>query len=111
MERTELTMVAAAALLAAVLIGWALRWIYEHLNPPPPPEPLADSEWAEYAKASEAAREAAEARLAEVERTMSNQLTQTEAERDAAMDALGDARRTAFELEKELGELKAKLPG
>lgn len=106
MERTELTFVAAAALLAAVATGWALRWVYEHLNPPPPPEPLADSEWAEYAKSCEAAREAAEARLAEVERELGNRMTQAEAERDAAMDALGEARRQAYEMEKELVEIR-----
>lgn len=102
MERTELTLVAAAALLAAMLIGWALRWIYEHLNPPVPPEPKADSEWAEYAKTCEAERDEARTRLTEVERDLGNKVAQAEAERDAAMDGLGEARRWAHELEAEL---------
>lgn len=106
MDRTELTLFASLALIVAVLIGWALRWVYNLLNPPPPPEPLADSEWAEYAKACEAARDDAVNRLAEVERDLGNRLNQAQAELSASMDALGDARRRADELDAELAQLK-----
>lgn len=107
MDRTELTVFATGALVVAVLIGWGLRWVYEMLNPPPPPEPLADSEWAEYAKAWEVAKNEAESRLAEVERNLSTRLTQVQAELDAAMDGLGDARRRGDELEAELNALRS----
>ncbi|QHQ35936.1 hypothetical protein [Algicella marina] len=107
MDRSTLTLTIALVLFAAILTGWMLRWAFNLLNPPPPPEPIADSEWAEYAKACEAAREAAEARVAEVERTMGNQLTQTQAELTAAMEGLGDARREARDLQERLDAINA----
>ncbi|WP_112322354.1 hypothetical protein [Oceanibium sediminis] len=111
MDRTELTLFASLALIVAVLIGWGLRWVYGVLNPPTPPEPLADSEWAEYAKACEAARNETAARLEEVERDLNNRLSQAQAELSASMEALGDARRRADELDAELSALKdAKAP-
>lgn len=106
MDRMQLTLVAAAALFVAVILGWGLRWIYELLNPPAPPEPKADSEWAEYAKACEAQRDEAYDRLEEVERDLTNRLNQAQAELSAAMDALGDARRAAQDLEAEVAALK-----
>lgn len=107
MERTELTVIIAVALFAAVALGWVLRWVFDLLNPPPPPEPVADSEWAEYAKACEAQRDDAVARLAEVERDLGNRLTQANAELTAAMDGLGDARREAQTLQAQLDALRA----
>lgn len=106
MDRTELTLVAAAALMVAVLLGWSLRWIYDLLNPPAPPPPLDDSEWAEYAKACEAQRDEAQTRLADLETDLTNRLNQAQAELSASMEALGDARRTATELEAELETLR-----
>ncbi|MEM8787689.1 MAG: hypothetical protein AAGE76_05470 [Pseudomonadota bacterium] len=106
MDRTGLTLIAATALLVAVVLGWALRWIYGLFNPPPTPEAPADSEWAEYAKACEAERDAAVARLTEVEAQLSGQLSEARAERDAAMDGLGDARRAAEALQQELDGLR-----
>ncbi|MHA3913247.1 hypothetical protein [Halovulum sp. GXIMD14793] len=104
MNQQQLTLTIAAALFAAIVLGWILRWIFDLLNPPPPPEPLADSEWAEYAKACEAERDDAQARLAEVENDLGRRLTQAQAELEAAMDGLGDARREARELQMKLDE-------
>lgn len=111
MDRTELTIVAAAALMVALGLGWVLRWIYSLLNPPPAPEPRADSEWAQYAKACEAQRDAAQARLAEVERDMGNKLTQAQAELSAAMEGLAAARRATQDLEARLAPLDTVLAG
>lgn len=97
MDRSQLTLMIASALFLAIALGWALRWIYGFLNPPPPPEPLADSEWAVYAKACEDQRDAATARLEEVERDLNNRLAQTQAELTAAMETLGTMRREARE--------------
>ncbi len=107
MDRTNLTLTIAAALFAAILIGWGLRWVYNLLNPPSPPAPVADSEWAEYAKSCEAERDVAQARVEEVERSLSNQLTQAQAELTAAMEGLGDARREAGALRDQLDQLSA----
>ncbi len=104
MDQQKLTLTIAAALFAAIVLGWILRWIFDMLNPPPPPEPIADSEWAEYAKACETEREATQARLDEVERDLGGRLTQAQAELDAAMDGLGDARREVRELQMKLDE-------
>lgn len=107
MDRTELTIVAAAALMVALGLGWVLRWVYSLLNPPPAPPPKADSEWAEYAKACEAQRDAAQARLAEVEADLGNKLTQAQAELSAAMEGLAAARRATEHLEGRLTTLDA----
>ncbi|MEM9429261.1 MAG: hypothetical protein AAGA32_07160 [Pseudomonadota bacterium] len=104
MDRTELTLVVGVALFAAVLLGWVLRWIYGLLNPPPPPPPVPDSDWAEYAKSCEQERDAAQARLAEVERDLQSKIVQANAELEATMDGLRDARR-------EVNELRSKLDG
>ncbi|MHA3976154.1 hypothetical protein ACW9UR_00600 [Halovulum sp. GXIMD14794] len=108
MDRTQLTILVALAFLLAMAFGWMLRWGYDLLNPPPPPEPKDDSEWAEYARACEAARDEAQGRLSEVERELGNKLQQAQAELEAAMDGLGAQRRYATELEAELNALKAK---
>lgn len=105
MDRQQLTLTIAAALFAAIVLGWILRWIFDLLNPAPPPEPIADSEWAEYAKACEAEKETAQMRLGEVENDLGKRLTQTQAELDAAMDGLGDARREAHDLQTKLDEI------
>ena len=105
MDRQQLTLTIAAALFAAIVLGWILRWIFDLLNPAPPPEPVADSEWAEYAKACEVEKEAAQAQLAEVENDLGRRLTQTQAELEAAMDGLGAARREAHELQAKLDDL------
>ncbi len=99
----SLTAIAALALFLAVILGWVLRWIYELLNPPPPPEPVADSEWAEYARAKEAEAAEVRARAEAAERDLQARLTQSQAELSAAMDALGEARRSVHQLEQELG--------
>jgi len=107
-DRTQLTLIIAGSLFAAVILGWILRWIFDLLNPAPPPEPKADSEWAEYAKACEAERDTAISRLTEVERDLGNRLTQSNAELSAAMEGLGDARREVQSLHAELDALRAK---
>lgn len=111
MDRNDLTLVAAVALMVALALGWVLRWIYSMLNPPPPPPPKADSEWAEYARACEAERDAAQTRLAEVESDLGNKLVQAQAELSAAMDGLGDARRATQELESKLSNIGKAEPG
>jgi len=108
MDRTQLTLLVTLALFCAMGVGWILRWGYNVLNPPAPPEPRDDSEWAEYARACEAAKDEAEGRLVEVERDLGNKLAQVQAELEAAMDGLGAQRRYATELETELNALKAK---
>ncbi|MEO0911624.1 MAG: hypothetical protein AAFY59_01325 [Pseudomonadota bacterium] len=107
MDRSSLTLTIAIALFIAILIGWALRWVYNLLNPPPPPEPIADSEWAEYAKACEAARDETYAKAADMERNLTNQITQMQAELTAAMEGLGDARREARALQEQLDQVNA----
>ncbi|NNU79671.1 hypothetical protein HMH01_04375 [Halovulum dunhuangense] len=111
MDRTQLTLIAAAALLFALILGWTLRWVYELLNPPPPPEPKADSEWAEYARSCEAQRDEAIARQSEIERELGGKLAQAQAELSATMDGLRDARASVRELEAELESLKAGQAG
>lgn len=107
MDRTQMTLAIAAALFAAVLLGWGLRWIFALLNPPPPPPPTPDSEWAAYAKSCEAERDQAVAHRDELERQLTNRLTQTQAELDATMEGLRAARTEVHDLERRLSEAGA----
>ena len=111
MDRIQLTLLVTLALFCAMGVGWLLRWGYDLLNPPPPPEPKDDSEWAEYARACEAGKVEAEQRLAELERDLGNKLVQVQAELVAAMDGLGDSRRYVQELEARLAEQPRPAPG
>jgi hypothetical protein len=95
LDRTDLTLVIAAALLAAVAFGWGLRWIYGILNRPAPPPPPDETELMAALRQADEARLAAEQNAYEIDQYYRNRLTQTEAELQAAMDTLGALRREA----------------
>jgi len=105
MNRTEITAILAASLVAAFILGWALRWVFARLNRSSlqggPPE-----EMAALLHAAEEARDTAEERMNQRETELQNQLTQTKAELAAAMEGLGDARRRSQDLESELLEYR-----
>ena len=64
MDRSELTMAVAGALVAAFLLGWIFAWIYGRMNAP---GHAAHSDMAGELHAAEEARRRAELRLAEAE--------------------------------------------
>lgn len=102
MNRTELSLLIAAVLCLAVLAGWCLRWGYNRLAAG---SPVAPESMAARLHEAELAKEAAIARLAETERNYANLLNQAYAERDAAMESIGNVRREADELRGQLAGL------
>jgi hypothetical protein len=85
MDRTELTVGIAAALMLAVLTGWTLAWIAGRLN-------------VRNGGAAEAARARAESRLAEVEGDLRQRLAETEAELAVALARLDREQAAADEV-------------
>lgn len=99
MDRTELTLFVAGTLLAAVILGWGLRWVYGRLVSG---APVSSDSMAARLHEAELAKEAAIGRLAETERNYANLLNQAIAERDAAMSSIGNVRREVDALQSEL---------
>jgi prophage endopeptidase len=98
MNRVEFIVVTAAVLFVAFLLGWFASWIIHRVTR------VTQSEMGELDKMAQALHEAEETRdqaityMQQREAELTNQLTQTEAERQAAMDALRDTRQEAEEM-------------
>ena len=102
MSRTELTLALTITFLAAVLLGWFLRWGFSRINRMSLTGAGITNDLAARLHAAEEAQ--AEA-IRDRDRTAGqyqNRLRETEAELAAAMDGLGAARR-------EVETLKAQL--
>ena len=102
MSRTELTLALAAVFLAAVVLGWFLRWGFGKVNRISLTGGNVSNDLAARLHAAEEAQ--AEA-IRERDRTAGeyqNRLRETEAELAAAMDGLGAARREAEALRAQL---------
>ena len=98
MNRTEFIFATAAILFVAFLVGWFAHWLISRLSR------VSQADLSELDKMAQALHEAEETRdqaityLQQREAEMTNQLAQTEAELQAAMDGLRDARREAEEM-------------
>ncbi len=98
MNRAEFILATAAILFLAFLVGWFAHWLISRLTR------VSQSDLSELDKMAQALHDAEETRdqaityLQQREAEMTNQLAQTEAELQAAMDGLRDARREAEEL-------------
>ncbi len=98
MERTEAILAVAAILFAAFLLGFLAHWLVSRLSR------LSQADLGEIERLAAALHEAEDARAtAELERSdsemrMRTRLVQAEAELQAAMDGLREARREAEEL-------------
>ncbi len=101
MNRTELTVLIAAVILAAIAFGWALHWGFVRIRRASLGSG-GNNEMAERLHAAENARDTAFAEADAKVEEMRNKLTQTEAELAAAMDGLSNARREAIDLRAEL---------
>jgi prophage endopeptidase len=98
MNSSELTMLIAGGLLLALIAGWTLRWIFGLLNRPPPEEPIPETELEAQLREALEGKAAVESKLASVEDDLSRKLVQTQAELEATMDGLRDARRQMNEM-------------
>lgn len=103
MDRTELITAIVAALLLMFLLGWVLRWAYGKLNRIGSADMSEIDDLANRLHEAEQAKDNAEAYAREVEQNMRNQLAQVQAELDAAMSGLGEARREADALRQQTG--------
>lgn len=98
MNRSEFIIATAAVLFVAFLLGWFASWLIHRVTR------VTQSEMGELDRMAQELHDAEETRdqaityLQQREAELSNQLAQTEAELQAAMEGLRDARREAEEL-------------
>ena len=95
MNRTEFILTIAAILFVAFFLGWFAHWLFTRFTR------VGQNDMAELDRLSHELHEAEETRdeaityLQQRESELMNQIAQTEAERDAAMDGLRAARAEA----------------
>lgn len=106
MNRTELTVLVAATFMVAILIGWALRWLYGRMGQAGLQTTGGSNDLAARLHAAEEARDAAYKDRDQTIGEMKKKLVQTEAELQAAMEGLGDARRDAEAMRREISEAR-----
>lgn len=98
MNRTEFIVATAIILFVAFLIGWFTHWLIQRFTR------VSQGDMGELDKMAQELHEAEETRdqaityLHQREAELTNQLSQTEAELNAAMDGLRAARQEAEEL-------------
>ncbi|RYH07292.1 hypothetical protein [Tropicimonas sp. IMCC6043] len=98
MNRSEFIIATALVLFVSFLLGWFASWIVHRVTR------VTQSEMGELDKMAQALHEAEETRdqaityLQQREAELTNQLTQTEAELNAAMEGLRDTRQETEEL-------------
>jgi len=98
MNRTEFVIVTAIILFVAFCLGWFANWLIHRFTR------VSKSDVGELERMAQELHEAEETRdqaityLQQREAELTNQLTQTEAELNAAMEGLRDARHEAEEM-------------
>jgi len=98
LDRNELTLAIAGALVGAVLLGWVLRWIFDRMNRSAGPRSIRrTADMATRLHEAEASRDAAESEAARIEADLRGRLDQTRAELDAALQ---DAARANAQVEE-----------
>ena len=97
MDRSELTMAVAGALVAAFLFGWIFRWVFGRMNAHGA-HGAAHSDMARELHAAEEARHRAELRLAEVEAAAERRVAKLEAELALTREAFAGAQTQADEV-------------
>ena len=98
MDRSELTMAVAGALVGAFLLGWILRWVFGRMNAHGPHGAGALPTWRAQLHAAEEARHRAELRLAEVEAAAARRVAKVEAELALTREAFAGAQAQAEEV-------------
>ena len=103
MDRTEMVIAISLALFLAFFVGWILRWIYSSLNRVHAVNMEEVDELANRLHVAEEARDHTIYEYEGRERELMAQLSQAQAELNAAMEGLGAARREAESLRQQLG--------
>ncbi len=103
MNRTEFIIATAIILFVAFMMGWFAYWLLHKLARVNTGDLNELDRMARELHDAEEAREEAVIYLQQREAELTNQLAQTEAELQAAMDGLREARRETEELRRQLG--------
>ena len=102
MDKFELTLIVAFALLVSFVIGWILSRLFRNINQNPHLEESDVNELTTTLLNVEEERDNTIAYVQNREKELDNQLGQVKAELNAAMDGLGSARREVAELKEKL---------
>jgi prophage endopeptidase len=111
MNRTELIVVITVAFFLTFLAGWLLRWAYGRLNSVNSVNVTEIDDLANRLHEAEEARDQAMTYIQQREWELTSQLSQSEAELNAAMEGLGAARREAGELQEQLETARRESRG
>jgi len=98
MGRSELVIVMALILFMAFLLGWTGHWLFRRFNRVDTTNISDLDDMANALHEAEETRDEAVSYMQDREADLVGKLSQIEAERDAAMEGLGVARREAEEL-------------
>ena len=99
LDRDDLTLAVAGALVAAVLIGWVLCWLVGRINRGGGQRGIArTAELAARLHLAEEAQATAQIRLAEVESDMNQRLAEMQGELDSTLASLARARAQTEEV-------------
>jgi|TARA_B110000238_G_scaffold113693_1_gene123364 archaellum component FlaC len=102
MDKFELTLIVAFALLVSFVIGWILSRLFRNINQNTHLEESDVNELTTTLLNVEEERDNTIAYVQNREKELANQLGQVKAELNAAMDGLGSARREVAELKEKL---------
>ena len=102
MDKFELTLIDAFALLVSFVIGWILSRLFRNINQNTHLEESDVNELTTTLLNVEEERDNTIAYVQNREKELANQLGQVKAELNAAMDGLGSARREVAELKEKL---------
>ena len=102
MDKFELTLIVAFALLVSFVIGWILSRLFRNINQNPHLEESDVNELTTTLLNVEEERDNTIAYVQNREKELANKLGQVKAELNAAMDGLGSARREVAELKEKL---------
>lgn len=98
MDRNELTLAVAGALVAAFLLGWILRWFFGRMNAQGPRNAARTADMAARLHAAEEAQHQAERALAEIEAAAARRIAGLEADLAAARGAVAHAEAQTEEI-------------
>ena len=102
MSRTEFIITTAIILFVAFALGWFANWLVHRFTRVSPKDVGELERMSQELHEAEETRDQAITYLQQREAELTNQLSQTEAELNAAMDGLRDARREAEEMRARL---------
>lgn len=109
MDRNELVVIIALVLFSAFLAGWILRWAYGSMRRVNTTNMGEVDDLANRLHEAELQKDQSSRDLNDLEWELNNKLSQSEAELQAAMEGLGEARREAEDLRAQLEEATEKL--